>query len=51
MKKEAAGNKELFYDTYALYAIALGDENYEEFSKGHKIMTSLMNLYESMIPA
>ena len=35
----------LFYDTYALYAIATGKESYLNYVKG-KIITGLMNLYE-----
>lgn len=46
MKEEKAGNETLFYDTYALYAIATGKESYTQFSKGYKIITGLMNLYE-----
>ena len=46
MREEKLGNETLFYDTYALYAIATGKESYMEFSKGYKIMTGLMNLYE-----
>ncbi len=45
MKQEKDGS-ELFYDTYALYAIATGKESYLKFSKGHRIATTLMNLYE-----
>jgi len=40
------GNKSLFYDTYALCAIALAEQSYKEFSQGIDIQTSLMNLYE-----
>lgn len=39
-------NRILFYDTYALYAIATGQENYRPFIEGHLVLTSLMNLYE-----
>jgi len=46
MSQEKAGNNTLFYDTYALYAIAVGKESYKEFSKSYKIITTLMNLYE-----
>lgn len=46
MKEEKDGSKTLFYDTYALYALATGKETYAEFSKGYKILTGLMNLYE-----
>lgn len=46
MKAEKGGSETLFYDTYALYAIATGKENYAEYSKGYKIITGLMNLYE-----
>ena len=45
MKEEKAGNEVLFYDTYALYAIANGKESYLDFTKG-RIITGLMNLYE-----
>ncbi len=46
MKEEKVGNETLFFDTYALYAIATGKESYAEFTKGYKIITALMNLYE-----
>lgn len=46
MKENKAGNETFFYDTYALYAIAAGKESYSKFSRGHKIITGLMNLYE-----
>jgi predicted nucleic acid-binding protein len=45
MNQEKAGN-ELFYDTYALYAIIKGEGSYGRFAKGYGIVTSLMNLYE-----
>ncbi len=45
MNQEKDGNK-LFYDTYALYAIATGEESYRDFVKGFSIVTTLMNLYE-----
>jgi len=45
MNQKTTGIK-LFYDTYALYAIALGKESYRIYVKDHKIFTSLMNLYE-----
>ena len=45
MNQEKIGS-ELFYDTYALYAIATGKESYFSFLKGYKINTSLLNLYE-----
>ena len=41
------GNKHtLFYDTYALYAIARGEQNYFSYASGHRIITTMMNLYE-----
>lgn len=46
MREEKAGSEVLFYDTYALYAIATGKESYSNFSRGYKIITGLMNLYE-----
>jgi len=48
MKHEKAGTEtpKLYYDTYALYAIAIGDSDYRPFAKDHQIVTSLMNLYE-----
>ena len=47
MNLVADGNKQaLFYDTYALYAIALGEPNYQLYSKGYSILTTIMNLYE-----
>jgi len=35
-----------FYDTYALYYITNGEENYKKYTKNHRIITSMMNLYE-----
>ncbi|MBI2135819.1 PIN domain-containing protein [Candidatus Woesearchaeota archaeon] len=47
MNQEKPGTEQIiYYDTYALYAIALGQENYLSFAKGFHIKTSLMNLYE-----
>ena len=43
MNQEKGGNKALFYDTYALYAIVKGEENYKEYVKNYKIITNLMN--------
>lgn len=41
------GNEQaLFYDTYALYAIALGQPNYFSYVKGYTILTTIMNIYE-----
>ena len=45
MREELGGSEVLFYDTYALYAIATGKESYLNYVKG-KIITGLMNLYE-----
>ena len=46
MNQEKDGNKVLFYDTYALYAIVKGEENYKNYIKNYKIVTNLMNIYE-----
>lgn len=35
-----------FFDTYALYQIARGAENYTLFKTGVQVHTTLMNLYE-----
>ncbi len=35
-----------FFDTYALYQIAIGASSYESFAKHVKMKTTLMNLYE-----
>ncbi len=46
MNPEKVGNNTLFYDTYALYAIAKGEENYRKFAKDYRVIITLMNLYE-----
>lgn len=47
MKQEKAGTEHTyFYDTYALIAIALGQDSYREYVKGIKIITTIVNLYE-----
>jgi predicted nucleic acid-binding protein len=47
MSQEQDGSKgALFYDTYALYAIATGQQGYAGYAKGFQILTSLMNVYE-----
>ncbi len=47
MSQEKDGNKgALFYDTYALYAIAMGQQGYARYTKGFRILTTLMNVYE-----
>jgi len=47
MSQEQDGNKgALFYDTYALYAIAMGQQGYARYAKGFRILTTLMNVYE-----
>ena len=46
MNHERVGSKTLFLDTYALYGIALGSENYKQFSSGVSVITTIMNLYE-----
>lgn len=45
MNPEKHGIEPLFYDTYALYALAKGVESYRDFAKGHIIIT-FMNVYE-----
>jgi len=37
----------LFYDSYAILAIAFGQENYRRYTAGFRIVTTIMNLYES----
>jgi len=46
MNQEKDGPKAFFFDTYALYEIALGGENYSNYKSGISIITTLMNLYE-----
>ena len=46
MNQERDGFKTLFFDTYALYGIALGSKNYKLYSSGFRIITTIMNLYE-----
>ncbi|MBI2452064.1 PIN domain-containing protein [Candidatus Pacearchaeota archaeon] len=46
MNQEKDGRKVLFYDTYALYAIATGENTYKGFTGGYTIITTIMNLYE-----
>lgn len=46
MNQEAGGNETLFYDTYALYEVALASNNYKKFSQGFNVITTIMNLYE-----
>lgn len=36
----------LFYDTYALYAVAMGQPAYARYARGFRILTTLMNVYE-----
>ncbi|MBI2576373.1 PIN domain-containing protein [Candidatus Woesearchaeota archaeon] len=36
----------VFFDTYTLYEIAKGGESYRPYASGHRILTTLMNLYE-----
>lgn len=45
MNQEKDGNNAYFYDTYALYEIAKGSENYKSYAD-KQITTSLMNVYE-----
>lgn len=47
MNHETDGNKHtFFYDTYALYAIARGWPTYATYASSHRIVTTLLNLYE-----
>ncbi|MBS3175612.1 PIN domain-containing protein [Candidatus Woesearchaeota archaeon] len=46
MKQEKVGTEEkVFFDSYALFAIAIGQESYKPYIK-IKIVTTIMNLYE-----
>lgn len=40
------GSNALFYDTYALFAMARGSQNYLPHMQSTRIATSYMNLYE-----
>ena len=40
------GTEVLFFDTYALYSIALGKDTYKEYRHGFRLITTLMNIYE-----
>ena len=46
MNPERAGTKPLFYDTYALVAIAGGQPNYRGYEACVEAITTIMNLYE-----
>ncbi len=46
MKQEEDGTKTFFYDTYALFAISLGQESYRKYESEVKIITTITNLYE-----
>ena len=46
MNHEKDGTKVLFFDTYALYGIALGSENYKKYRHGLRLITTIMNIYE-----
>ncbi len=47
MKQEKDGTENIiFFDTYALFAIAVGQENYKKYTSGIKIITTIMNIYE-----
>ena len=46
MNQEKAGHKVFFVDTYALYELALGNENFKEYFSGVKCITTIFNLYE-----
>ena len=46
MNQGKGGNKAFFLDTYALYELALGNENYKEYFAGVESITTIMNLYE-----
>ena len=45
MKQEKDGNS-YFIDSYAMYELAQGAENYKEYFDDVEVITSLMNLYE-----
>ena len=46
MNQEKAGHKVFFIDTYALYELAVGNENYKAYFSGVKCITCIFNLYE-----
>lgn len=47
MKQEKVGTEQsIFFDTYALIAIAEGKESYRGYISGLKVTTTLMNLFE-----
>ncbi len=46
MKQEEDGNKTFFFDTYALFAIVLGQESYKEYTTKIEVVTTIMNIYE-----
>ena len=46
MNQGKDGNKAFFLDTYALYELALGNENYKEYFAGVESITAITNLYE-----
>src|SRR3989344_2490029 len=47
MNPEQVGNDHtLLYDTYALYALAVGEPNYLPYASNHRILTTIMNVYE-----
>ncbi len=45
MNQKNHGHETFFFDTYALYGIALGQDNYRPY-RGVGVVTTLMNLYE-----
>ena len=46
MNHEKDGFKTFFFDTYALYDIALGSDSYKMYSSSVRVITTIMNLYE-----
>ncbi len=47
MKQEKDGTEHaMFFDTYALIAIAQGNPNYKRYASGIKVVTTILNLYE-----
>ena len=46
MSQEKGGSKVFFLDTYALYELAAGNEDYKKYFTGVESITTIMNLYE-----
>ena len=48
MRRAKAGSERtLYFDSYAIYAIVRGDTSYQQYQKGCRVITTIMNLYET----